>query len=199
MKIGILGGSFDPIHNGHLNIARQARQEYGLDEVWLMPSAHSPHKKEEDMEPAEVRLAMIELAVGDEPYLRASDFEMKLQGTSYTYRTIEQLHAIYPTDDFFFIMGADSLDYLEKWMHPEIICRYAVILVVNRGCSEDAGLIDKIAAINRLFYADIRIVHCRKYHISSHEIRDRIALGESCESLLPTEVAGYIKENHLYL
>lgn len=198
MRIGILGGSFDPVHNGHLNMARQAKEEYALDEVWLMPAGHSPNKNEKDMKPAHIRLAMVELAVSAEPYLKASDFEIRSKGISYTYRTMEQLTVQYPEDEFFFIMGADSLDYLEYWVHPEILCKNAVILVVNRDHFAEKDLLGKIAKINQLFHADIRIVHCGKYDVSSHEIRERIALGDACRNLLPARVAAYITENHLY-
>ena len=132
MKIGILGGSFDPIHNGHLNMAKQALQEYQLEEVWLMPAGHSPNKIEADMTPAAIRYEMTKLAAETQNDLTASDFELRKKSTSYTYQTLELLQARYPNHTFYFIMGADSLDYFEQWAHPDINCKYAVILVVNR-------------------------------------------------------------------
>lgn len=170
MKIGILGGSFDPIHNGHLHMAVKAHEEYELDEVWLIPAGHSPNKDEGKMTKAKDRLAMCRLAAAFYPFLKVSDIEMISEERSYTYRTIQKLKESYPDDEWYFIMGADSLDYFDQWRHPEIICSLAHILVVNRDEFQDEDLKKKIVAIRLLFPADIQIVHCEKYPISSHEI-----------------------------
>lgn len=198
MKIGILGGSFDPIHNGHLNMAKQALQEYQLDEVWLMPAGHSPNKIEADMTPAAIRYEMTKLAAETQSKLAASDFELQKKSTSYTYQTLELLQARYPNHTFYFIMGADSLDYFEQWAHPDIICKYAVILVVNRDSFQEEELSRKIQEIQKMFYADIRIVHCTKMDVSSREIRQKISLGDTCRNLVPENVWNYITANHLY-
>ena len=127
-RVGILGGSFDPIHKGHLNIAQSAYEEFALDEVWFIPAGHSPNKDEKKMTAADIRAEMTALAIYDIPYFKLSRMEIDAEGTSYTYLTLTKLKEACPDIDFFFIMGADSLDYLEKWYHPEIICEKAVIL-----------------------------------------------------------------------
>lgn len=131
-KIGILGGSFDPIHKGHLNIAQSACEEFHLDEVWFIPAGHSPNKDENQMTPASERAKMVQLAIEEKPFFRMSRMEIEAQETSYTYLTLSRLKEQYPDTHFYFIMGADSLDYLEKWYHPEIICEKATILTAVR-------------------------------------------------------------------
>ena len=132
MRVGILGGSFDPIHNGHLHMALSAQQTYNLDEVWLIPAGHSPNKDESKMTSAVHRLNMCKIAVEEFPTLIASDYEIQRKERSYTYRTLVRLKEEYPTHDFFFIMGADSLDYFDDWVHPEVIASLCTILVIIR-------------------------------------------------------------------
>ena len=198
MKIGILGGSFDPIHNGHLHMAVKAYEEYELDEVWLIPAGHSPNKDEGKMTKAKDRLAMCRLAAAFYPFLKVSDIEMISEERSYTYRTIQKLTESYPDDEWYFIMGADSLDYFDQWRHPEIIGSLAHILVVNRDEFQDEDLKKKIASIRQLFSADIQIVHCEKYPISSREIRTKLMKEEEVSGWISQEVLCYIKEHDLY-
>lgn len=198
MKIGILGGSFDPIHNGHLNMAFKAYEEYHLDQVWFIPAGHSPNKNEERMTDAGKRLEMCRLATDSYEFFKACNIEVVSQETSYTYRTLQKLTMQYPHDEFYFIMGADSLDYFDKWYHPEIIASLAHILVVNRDEFSEADLNRKIEEIQALFEADIQIVHCEKYTISSHEIRDCIKNRENVNQYLSEDVVCYINEHHLY-
>ena len=118
-RIGIMGGTFDPVHNGHLLLGRQALSEYGLDQVWYMPSHIPPHKKDHRITDPKDRLAMLELALKGIPFFTVSDFEMKRDGNTYTAQTLELLKDAYPEDEFYFIIGADSLFQLETWYHPE--------------------------------------------------------------------------------
>ncbi len=197
-KIGILGGSFDPIHNGHLAIAESAADTFSLDEVWLIPAGHSPNKEESCMTPAALRLRMTELAAASHPDFRASDVEVAAEGTSYTYRTLEKLAHACPDVSFFFIMGADSLDYFEKWVHPERICHYATILVAVRDDFTAEDLRAKIAGLQTLFAADIRILPIARMDVSSHEIRRKIAAGEDVSADIPAAVYDFILETGLY-
>ena len=135
-KIGILGGSFDPIHQGHLNIARSAYREFALDEVWFIPAGHSPNKEEAEMTPAQVRAEMTQAAIKNDASFKLSRIEIESSGTSYTYKTLQHLKEQFPEDQFFFIMGADSLDYFDKWRHPEIICQNATVLAAVRDTLE---------------------------------------------------------------
>ena len=129
MKVGILGGSFDPIHNGHIHMAVSAYQTFGLDQVWLIPAGHSPNKDEEKMTSGEYRYEMCQIATKTDNKLYVSRMELDCPERSYTYRTLEKLVEQYPENEFYFIMGGDSLDYLETWKHPEIITALAIILV----------------------------------------------------------------------
>ena len=197
-KVGILGGSFDPIHNGHLAIAESARKDYALDEIWFIPAGHSPNKEEARMTSAEERLKMTELAVRDYDNFKVSDMEVCSKETSYTYRTLERLTAEYPETEFYFIMGADSLDYFDKWYHAERICQCAVILVAVRDEFSKANMKAKIAEIQQLFPADIRILSIGKVEVSSHEIRKQIAEGRDVPVQIPHAVSEYIRETGLY-
>lgn len=192
-KIGILGGSFDPIHNGHLYMAKQAYKQFALDEVWLIPNGHAPHKDEDKMADVTHRMAMCELVAQKYNFLKTCDIEITSEEYSYTYLTIQKLTQMYPEYEFYFIMGADSLDYFEKWRHPEIISCLCKILVVNRDEFSLSDLENKIARLGELFPVDIALIHCDKYDVSSTELRQRL----DYEDVLP-EVYAYIVEHHLY-
>ncbi|MCI5872303.1 MAG: nicotinate-nucleotide adenylyltransferase [Clostridiales bacterium] len=197
-KIGILGGSFDPIHQGHLNIAEYARAEFRLDEIWFIPAGHSPNKREADMTPAEVRLEMVALAIADYPYYKLSRVEVDAKETSYTYLTLSKLAKQYPITQFYFIMGADSLDYLEKWRHPEIICKKAIILAAVRDDMDIVQIEQKILSLKELFEAEIYPIQGGRTNISSTTLRRQLADCREKPELLPAPVWKYICENGLY-
>ncbi len=197
-KIGILGGSFDPIHNGHLSIAQSAYKDFSLDEVWLIPAGHSPNKDEDKMTSAAVRAEMTKLAVQDIPYFKVSAYEIEKEGTSYTYLTLSDLKEQYPETTFYFIMGADSLDYFDAWKHPEIICQKAIILVAVRDDMDLEDIQKKISHIQSLFHAEIYPLTCPKVDISSSGIRADLAKGFVPEEELPQGVLRYIQEKKLY-
>lgn len=197
-KIGILGGSFDPIHYGHINIAQNAYEEYHLDEVWFIPAGHSPNKDEKDMTPAYMRAEMVELAIADYPHFRMSDIELTAEGTTYTYLTIEKLHNLYPAYRFYFIMGADSLDYFEHWVHPEKICKNAVILAAVRDSMDILQIQTKIAQLKAMFFAQIFPIHAPKISVSSTDLRIMVQNGMPDIPYLPQAAVDYIKENRLY-
>ncbi len=197
-KIGILGGSFDPIHNGHLRIAQSAYLDFELDEVWLIPAGHSPNKDENKMTSAIMRAEMTALAVADIPYFKVSTCEVEKEGTSYTYLTLNDLKEQYSDASFYFIMGADSLDYFEKWKHPEIICQKAIILVAVRDDMDANNIQEKISHIKSLFHAEIYPLSCPKVNISSSGIRDALSKGIDVAEELPTSVWNYIQEKQLY-
>lgn len=198
MKIGILGGSFDPIHQGHLNIAEYARTEFDLDEVWFIPAGHSPNKNEDAMTSAELRAEMVARAIEKYPYFKLSRIEIEAEGTSYTYLTLSKLCDLYPDAEFYFIMGADSLDYLEKWCHPEIICQKAIILCAVRDDMDIAEIKDKISMIKSLFSAEIYPIYGGRTDISSTNLRGQMALEGDRPELLPESVWNYILSQKLY-
>ena len=193
MKIGILGGSFDPIHNGHLNMAVKSYEQYNLDEVWLIPNGNAPHKDSDKMADAADRLAMCELVAQEYSFLKTCDIEIISEEYSYTYITVTKLQEMYPEHEFYFIMGADSLDYFDKWRKPEVIASVCKILVINRDEFSEEDMAEKIQRINAIFPADIRIVHCPKVDVSSTELREKLDKND----VVPA-VYNYICEHDLY-
>lgn len=198
-RIGIFGGSFDPIHSGHLNIATSAYKEFDLDEVWFVPAGHSPNKNENQMTPADLRAEMVSLAIEGIPYFRLCDIEIASEEISYTYITLTKLKERYPDKKFFFIMGADSLDYFERWHHPEIICQKAVILTAVRDDMDITAIRQKITEIQSLFPAEIYPVSGGKTDISSSSLRQELSEGKTGSlTMLPEKVRVFIKEKKLY-
>lgn len=198
-KIGIMGGTFDPIHNGHLMLGEQAYKEYGLKEVWYMPSGHPPHKKSRNVTEPAIRLAMTELAVKAYKGFVCSDFEIKRTGYTYTAQTLRLLHEAYPEHSFYFIIGADSLYEIENWYEPDLVLAQAVILTAWREYEEaDRSMERQIAYLASKYNADIRTLHCGEMDISSAELRRMIARDQSISDYVPGEVVAYIKAHCLY-
>lgn len=197
-KIGLLGGSFDPIHQGHLNIAKSAYDEFHLDEVWFIPAGHSPNKDEADMTSAVDRAKMVELAIAEYPYFRLSMIEIESSETSYTYRTLTKLTEQYPDIQFYFIMGADSLDYFEKWRHPEIISQKAILLAAVRNELNIPQIQEKINILQKLYHAQIYPVTGGKTDISSTELRRKVRENSDHLTMLSPSVADYIAAHGLY-
>lgn len=198
-KIGIMGGTFDPIHNGHLMLGEQAYKEYGLKEVWYMPSGHPPHKKSRNVTEPAIRLAMTELAVKAYKGFVCSDFEIKRTGYTYTAQTLRLLHEAYPEHSFYFIIGADSLYEIENWYEPDLVLAQAVILTAWREYEEaDRSMERQITYLASKYNADIRTLHCGEMDISSAELRRMIARDQSISDYVPGEVVAYIKAHGLY-
>lgn len=198
-KIGIMGGTFDPIHNGHLSIGKQAYLEYHLDEVWFMPSGHPPHKKDHFVTDAVHRCAMTKLAITDYPYFQFSDFEVKRAGNTYTAKTLSLLTSYYPDSQFFFIIGADSLFEIENWFHPEEIMKQAVLLVAGREYAKASRtMAEQIEYLKETYHGTIYRLHSEEMDISSAEIRKLIQEGKSPSPYLSQAVEAYICANRLY-
>ncbi len=198
-RIGIMGGTFDPIHNGHIAVGRQAYQEYSLEEVWFMPSGHPPHKKDHAVTDAEDRCEMTKLAIRDYPYFRFSDFEVKRQGNTYTAQTLTLLNEQYPDSRFFFIIGADSLFEIENWYMPERIMAQAVLLVAGRAYSRASrSLDDQILYLRERYHSEIYRLHLEEMDVASVRLRRMAAEGQNLRPYVPTAVWEYIKTHHLY-
>ncbi|MDF2887861.1 MAG: nicotinate (nicotinamide) nucleotide adenylyltransferase [Lacrimispora sp.] len=198
-KIGIMGGTFDPIHNGHLMLGEQAYREYQLDEVWFMPSGHPPHKKNQNITDPDLRLAMTKLAIHGKTGLVCSDFEVRRNGNTYTAQTLRLLREAYPQHQFFFIIGADSLYEIEKWYKPDQVLSQAVVLAARREYEDaHASMERQIAYLYTKYNADIRILHCKEMDISSAILRERIANGLSVSEYVPRDVLTYINDQGLY-
>lgn len=199
-RIGIMGGTFDPVHNGHILLGKQAFEEYDLDEVWYMPSHQPPHKKDHLVTDGSDRLNMLYLAVDGIPGFRVSEFEMKREGNTYTAQTMELLKKEYPNIKFYFIIGADSLFQLETWYRPERVMALTSFLVSGREY-EGRGITmeEQIAHLSKRFGADIQILHNEEVDIASADIRRRVSEGKSILKSVPEPVAEYIRTHRLYL
>ena len=169
MKIGIMGGTFDPIHNGHIMLGRQAYEEYDLDCIWYMPSRIPPHKKDHTITAAKDRLAMTVAAIAPYPYFKLSDFELRRTGrNTYTADTLRLLKEEYPDVEFFFIAGADSIMDIEKWYHPEYVLPAVTFLAAAREHEEaDRSLDEQISYLNQKYQAHILRLHCREMDVAS--------------------------------
>lgn len=196
-KIGIMGGTFNPIHIGHLILAQKAYEEYGLDEIMFITSGDPPHKQVNHVS-ADMRGEMTRLAISDNPAFSYSNMEIIREGYSYTYLTLLELKEIYADAELYFLLGADSLFYLEKWKNPDIIMQNAVILAANRNTNNEQ-LYTKIDALKKDYDADIRIIDMPNIDVSSSFIRHMVNTGRSVKYYVPDKVIDFIRENNLYL
>ncbi len=198
-RIGIMGGTFDPVHNGHLLLGRQAYAEYNLDEIWYMPSHIPPHKKDRSITPSEDRIEMLRLALQDMPYCIVSEFEMKREGNTYTAHTLALLQEEYPEYQFYFIIGADSLFQIERWYHPEKVMALTTLMVSGRDYPEAERTIEEqIAYLEEKYGAKILQLHNEEVDIASAEIRRRIEEGKDVSKDIPKVVEEYIASRALY-
>lgn len=202
-RIGIMGGTFDPIHLGHLMLGRQAHEEYGLDSIWYMPSKNPPHKKDHQITSAEDRCAMIEAAIRGIPFFELSDFEMKRAGdNTYTADTLRLLKEEYPEVEFYFIVGADSIHDIEGWYRPGYVLRAVTFLAADRELEEQRLSLDaRIQYLTEKYGAKILRLHCMEMDVASADIRSRISSGcslEDIKTMVPEPVAAYIREQGLY-
>ncbi len=201
-QIGLLGGTFDPVHMGHLILARDAREAQGLDEVWLMPAGQPAHKLDRATVSAEHRLAMVEAAVADEPGLAVCPLEVERAGTTYTVDTLRMLTGEYPDVDWTYIIGADTLPLLVTWREIEEVLTLCSFACVRRpGMPDDpeglAASIELPAPWPERLVAGLFTGH--RIEISSSEIRKRLASGQSIRYLVPESVETYIRAHNLYL
>lgn len=190
MRIGILGGTFDPVHAVHCAIAKAALERAGLDLVLFVVAARPPHKSEGPFATPEERLAMVETAVAGEPRMRACDLEIKREGPSYMRDTLGELKALYPKATLYLIVGFDMLLDLPHWKDPEGILAKARLLVVHR-----PGLGDEAPPELEGKYD---LLPFNETELSSTQIRERIASGEKCEGLVPEAVEEYIRRRGIY-
>ena len=197
-KGGILGGTFDPIHTGHLILAEAAYESFSLDYVLIMPNGNPPHKAGQVNATMEQRTRMVELAVADNPHLKVSDFEKTPQDYHYTYETLEFLKKEHPDTDYYFILGADSLVHFHTWMEPRRICEACSILAATRDHMESEELTARIQELSRVFGAHIYPMETPNIDISSNMIRERVRTGRSIRYYVPEAVEEYIYKKGLY-
>src|SRR5262245_47023925 len=200
MRLGLFGGSFDPVHYGHLLLAECAREALALNEVWLLPASVPPHKQGRELASAKARLEMLELALAGYEQLRASPLEIERGGVSYTVETLAAVRQQQPQAAIFLLMGADSLRDLPTWREPSRICELATPAVVRRGGSPepDFSVLAQIVSAQRL--NDIRAAQVQMplIELSSTDLRRRAATGQSLRYRTPRAVEKYIETQGLY-
>ncbi|MDD4899960.1 MAG: nicotinate-nucleotide adenylyltransferase [Candidatus Omnitrophica bacterium] len=187
MKIGILGGTFNPIHIGHLILAEEVREKLGLDKVIFVPTYLPPHKDNSDIARAQDRLQMIKTAIAGNKYFEVSDLEIRRNGRSYTIDTVNELNKLYGRDELYFITGSDLLKYLEEWKDLNEIIKLVKFVVATR----PGYPLEKIPSY-------ISTVAIRAVDISAFEIRSCIKSGNSFRYLVPEGVLKYITKRKLY-
>ena len=192
-KIGLMGGTFDPIHIGHINLAKSASQIYNLDEVWFIPTGISYLKKDRNVTDASTRLEMTRLAIEDINDCSVTDFEIKRQGFTYTFETLIELRKEYPGYEFYFIMGRDSLLYFDKWYMPEKILENAIVLAGTREGSSVDELLNKAEYCMEQLGGKISVFEFEDIPYSSTKIR------ELCKQLSSTNFNNLEKEKTLDL
>lgn len=197
-KIGIMGGTFDPVHNGHLLVAENAYEQLSLDEVRFIPTGRSPHKQGTHITDGEHRLRMVELAIADNPAFVADARELRSDALSYSYVTLQKMHENSPNDELYFIMGGDSLRDFKTWYHPELICSCATLVAAIRDDCDRKHLTTYAEELHQLFSADVRLIQTPNLSVSSSELRRRVAVGETIRYQVPEAVRAYIQNNRLY-
>lgn len=198
-KIGIMGGTFNPIHNGHLVLAETAYEQFHLDQILFMPTKNPYYKKLGHSATEEDRVSMVKLAIEGNDAFAFSDLELLREGTTYTVETLEILTKEHPDTEYYFIMGADSLYHFETWKDPQEILSMAVILVASRDDVSSQSIEGQIEYLeNKYENANIHCLVTPNLEISSNNLRKRCKEGRSIRYLLPDPVKNYIQENGLY-
>jgi len=184
MKIVIYSGSFNPIHNGHLSIARSVIDKAGIDELWFLVSPRNPLKEAADLWPEEERLQMVKLAIENETFMKASDYEFHLPRPLYTINTLKSLKSDFPQHDFVLLLGGDNLTIINRWYHfDEIVEKFGLIVYPRPGYS-----IEEFK--NK---PNVQIIEAPLLDISATDVRNRILNNEPIGGLVPPKVADYIR------
>lgn len=198
MKLGVFGGTFDPVHMGHLVVAEEAREQLGLDEVLFVPAGKPWFKSEMPVTDAKHRLAMVQLAIASNPAFYPSDVEMSRSGPSYTVDTLELLHEKLSDDtQLYVVLGADALSELERWNRPQRILELANVVGVTRPSHRSVDLGQLGASLGNAG-DKLKLLEGPLIEVSGTEIRRRVHEGRSIRYLVPESVEGYIREHELY-
>jgi len=199
MKIGIMGGTFDPIHVGHLILGETAYEQFNLSKVLFMPAGNPPHKRDRiGRATDEQRLEMIRRGIENNPHFEISLIEMNPEGYSYTYRTLERLNKENPYIEYYFIIGADSLFDFEIWKEPARICMAAKIVVAARNHTNDLLLDEKMQYLSRKYNGSFLKLDSLNIDISSNMLRSWIAEERTIKYYVPDSVISYITEKNIY-
>lgn len=196
-RLGVFGGTFDPIHNGHLFIAEEAAEELGLDRMLIVPARDPPHRQAEPSASAEDRLAMVKLAIAGNPRFEASRIELERDGPSYTVDTLAALRERHADTEIVFIIGMDSVPELPRWHDPEGILRLAHLVAVQRGGRELADL-SALEGVLPSAKGRVTLISHQGLEISATDVRQRLEEGRSVRYLVPDRVIEYIQSRGLY-
>ncbi|GAA0109991.1 nicotinate-nucleotide adenylyltransferase [Clostridium tertium] len=195
-KIGIIGGTFNPIHLAHLYIAYEAKCQLNLDKVIFMPAGSPPHKKNEDILEAPLRYKMVLEAIKKYEDFEISNYEIEKEGFSYTYETLENFKS--KDNILYFITGADCLINIEKWKNPDRIFKASKLVVFNRPGYDKESLKLQKNEIEKKYNTSINFLDIMDLEISSTMIRDRIKDGKKIDFFIPKEVLDFIRKNNIY-
>lgn len=197
MRLGIYGGTFNPIHRGHVHILREFIERLDLQKVLLIPDGTPPHKQAEDLAPAESRLRMCAIAVRELGIVEVSRMELDRPGKSFTSDTLTELHLLYPGDQLYLLMGEDMFLTVDRWHEAGTIFRLAVLCASPRSPEGMGGLLEKQRELETLG-ARCRVEDIPFLDVSSTRVRELARAGEDISGLVPEGVAGYIRENGIY-
>jgi nicotinate-nucleotide adenylyltransferase len=195
MRLGIFGGAFDPVHNGHLLLAEQCREQCQLDEVWFVPTKIPPHKDAGSLSPDEDRVEMLQLATAGRSEFVVSEIELKREEVSWTVDTLRQLRDERPDDELFLLIGADSLRDFPTWKEPEAIAELASVIAVNRG---EASLKELTVDLSPKLSDSVQLVTMPGISISATDLRRRVSEGVSIRYLVPRSVEEFIQSRGLF-
>lgn len=200
MKIGIMGGTFNPIHNGHLSLAHCALAQYKLDEIWFMPSGLPAHKENTELLSGKNRFQMVELAIQTIEKFKASSFEIDRNGYTYTADTMVALANEYSDAEFYFIIGGDSLMKFHKWVKPEVISNHTTLLAAGRNGYSKEELVFQADCLHQQFGTKVLFLDMPELVISSNKIRSLCNMQqyEEVQTMVPEPVFRYIVENKLW-
>lgn len=196
LKLGIMGGTFDPIHVGHLILAEQVYDALDLDFILFIPTGHPSFKRDKLVRPAADRLRMVELAIEGNPHFLVSDMEVVREGVTYTLDTLQELHALLPDAELFFIMGSDTLLTLDHWRASEKLASLAIFVGINR--PGDSLVSDEDLGHLRTLGFKALLLDAPALEVSSSDIRQRLESGRSVRYLVPDSVIRYADERRLY-
>lgn len=199
MKIGIMGGTFDPIHNGHLMLGEYAKKLFELDEIWFMPNGNPPHKLNSNIESqTKHRVEMVKLAIEGHEGFNIQLYEVERKEVNYSYLTMQHFNETFPQNDFYFIIGADSLFAFENWKHPELLVKSCKILAAYRDGKNSIEMKNQIQYLNEKYGAEIILLNTPDVDISSSDIRRKMKQNEDISDLVPESVFSYIQSNNLF-
>lgn len=199
IRIGVMGGTFDPIHYGHLFAAEVSRAEFGLSKVIFIPAGSPPHKQSQKISPSECRYHITALAISSNPYFEVSRLEVDKSGITYTFDTMKNLKSIYGEDSaIYFITGADAMLELLTWYKIGELLTLCKFITITRPGYNYQELEQKVGEISSNYGGEILCLEVPLLEISSTDIRERIKNGKTVKYLLPEEVETYIYENGLY-